>query len=88
MTVKPTRAEGREGMGFTHEEKDVCRVGDGEEVGPVPPLKKGPYGQRMGWLDGTMDSMNMSLNKLGDSEGQGSLECCSPWGRKESDTTE
>ena len=25
---------------------------------------------------------------LGDCEGQGSLECCSPWGRKESDTTE
>ena len=25
---------------------------------------------------------------LGDSEGQVSLECCSPWGRKESDTTE
>ena len=24
----------------------------------------------------------------GDSEGQGSLECCSPWGYKESDTTE
>ena len=24
----------------------------------------------------------------GDSEGQGSLECCSPQGRKESDTTE
>ena len=23
----------------------------------------------------------------GDSEGQGSLACCSPWGRKESDTT-
>ena len=23
----------------------------------------------------------------GDSEGQGSLVCCSPWGRKESDTT-
>ena len=23
---------------------------------------------------------------LGDSEGQGSLMCCSPWGRKESDT--
>ena len=22
-----------------------------------------------------------------DSEGQGSLECCSPWGRKELDTT-
>ena len=25
---------------------------------------------------------------LGDSEGQGSLACYSPWGRKESDTTE
>ena len=24
---------------------------------------------------------------LGDSEGQGALECYSPWGRKESDTT-
>ena len=24
---------------------------------------------------------------LGDREGQGSLACCSPWGRKESDTT-
>ena len=23
----------------------------------------------------------------GDSEGQGSLECCSPWGRKELDMT-
>ena len=25
---------------------------------------------------------------LGNSEGQGSLACCSPWGHKESDTTE
>ena len=25
---------------------------------------------------------------LGDSEGQGSLACCSPWGCKESDVTE
>ena len=24
----------------------------------------------------------------GDSEGQGTLACCSPWGHKESDTTE
>ena len=24
----------------------------------------------------------------GDSEGQGSLKCCSPWGHKELDTTE
>ena len=25
---------------------------------------------------------------VGDGEGQGSLACCSPWGRKESDMTE
>ena len=25
---------------------------------------------------------------LGDSEGQGSMVCCSSWGHKESDTTE
>ena len=25
---------------------------------------------------------------LGDSEGQGSLVCCSPWDQRESDTTE
>ena len=29
-----------------------------------------------------------SEQTLGDSEGQGSLACCSPWGHKESDTTE
>ena len=32
-------------------------------------------------------SVDMSLSKPGDSEGQGSLACCSPWGHKESDTT-
>ena len=42
----------------------------------------------MRWLDGITDSMDMSLRKLGDGEGQGSLVCCSPWGRKESDVTE
>ena len=44
--------------------------------------------QRMRWLDGITDSMDMSLNTPGECEGQGSLECCSPWGHKESDTTE
>ena len=29
-----------------------------------------------------------SEQTLGDSEGQGSLACCSPWGHKELDTTE
>ena len=43
--------------------------------------------QRMRWLDSITDSMDMSLSKLGVSEGQGSLVCCSPWGQKESDMT-
>ena len=45
--------------------------------------------QRMRWLDGIINSMDMSLSKLrGVGDGQGSLACCSPWGHKESDTTE
>ena len=44
--------------------------------------------QRMRWLDGITDSMDMSEQALGDGEGQGSLVCCSPWGHKESGTTE
>ena len=43
--------------------------------------------QRMRWLDGITDSMDMSLT-LGVSDGLGGLTCCSPWGRKESDMTE
>ena len=46
--------------------------------------------QRMRRLDEITVSMDMSLSKQtpGDKEGQGSLACCSPWGREESDTTE
>ena len=44
--------------------------------------------QRMRWLDGIIDSMDISLSKLGVGDGQGGLACCSPWGQKESDTTE
>ena len=44
--------------------------------------------QRMRWLDGITDSMDMSLSRLGVRDGQRSLACCSPWGHKESDTTE
>ena len=40
--------------------------------------------QRMRWLYGIIDSMNMSLSKVR----QGSLACCSPWGHKELDMTE
>ena len=45
--------------------------------------------QRMRWLDGITNSMDMSLSKTrGAGDGQGGLACCSPWGLKESDTTE
>ena len=41
--------------------------------------------QRMRWLDGITDSMDMSL---GVGDGQGGLACCNSWGCKELDTTE
>ena len=44
--------------------------------------------QRMRWPDGITATMEMSLSKLGVDNGHGGLECCSPWGRKEPDTTE
>ena len=44
--------------------------------------------QRMRWLDGITDPMDMSLSKLREMVKEGSLACCSPWGHKESDTTE
>ena len=46
-------------------------------------------GQRMGWLDGITDLMDMSLSKLQETveEREGSLVCCSLWGCRESETT-
>ena len=44
--------------------------------------------ERTRWLDGIINSMDRELAQtLGDSEGWGSLECCSPWGHRGSDTT-
>ena len=48
--------------------------------------------QRMRWLDGITDSMDVSLNNfweiVGNSERKGSLACSSSWGHKELDTTQ
>ena len=44
--------------------------------------------QRMRRLDGITDSMHMSVSKLQEMKGQGSLGCCSPWGCKKSHTAE
>ena len=51
--------------------------------------RRGRGRQRMRWLNGITDSMDVSLSKLwGVGNGQGGLACCSAWGHKESDMTE
>ena len=44
--------------------------------------------QRMRWLDGIIDSMDMNLSKLRELVWTGSLVCCCPWGRRELDYKE
>ena len=52
------------------------------------------WGQKKGMTEDEMVGWHHQLNGhefeqiLGDSEGQGSLACCSPWGLKESDMIE
>ena len=44
--------------------------------------------QRIRWLDGITNSMDMGLGGLQELVMDRVLACCGPWGRKESDTTE
>ena len=41
--------------------------------------------QRMRWLDGITNSVNVNLSKLLETVKEGSLTCCSPWGHSQSD---
>ena len=44
--------------------------------------RRGQQDEMVGWYQ------RLNEQASGDGEGQGSLECCGPWGCKESDTTE
>ena len=45
--------------------------------------------QKMRWLEGISGLEGHEFKQVpGVGDGQGSLTCCSPWGRKESDMTE
>ena len=55
-------------------------------VGKIEGKRKRGW-HRMRWVDGITNSMDMDLGKLGDSNWQRDLACCSPWGCRELDTT-
>ena len=51
-------------------------------------MRAGEGDKKMRWSDGITDLSDEIEQTLGDSEGQGTLACCSPWGCKESDMTQ
>ena len=63
-------------------------------IGKEPDTGKDRRQEEKGMTEDEMVEWHHQLNghefeqTLGVGDGQGSLACCSPWGRKESDTTE
>ena len=63
-------------------------------IGKAPDARKDQRQEEKGTTEDEMVGWHCRLNghefeqTLGDGDGQGSLACCSPWGCKESDTTE
>ena len=73
---------------FTHLMQKADSLEKTLMLGKTEGTRRGRW-QRMRWMDGITDSMDISLSKLtGVGDGQGGLACCSPWGHKESDTIE
>ena len=56
-------------------------------LGKIEEEKRMTQDEMAGWHH-QLDGDDEFKHTRGDSEGQGSLVCCSPQGRKESDTTE
>ena len=58
-------------------------------LGKDPDTGKDWRKEEKGMTEDEIDSMDVSLSKLQELVmDKGSLDCCSPWDRKESDTTE
>jgi len=68
---------------FWPPDAERCHIGKDPDAGK----EKGQ--QRMKWLGGITDSMDMNLSKLGEivEDREEAWQCCSPWGHKESDAT-
>ena len=62
-----------------------CLIGKDSDAGKDWRQTRRRGWQRMRWLNSITDSVDMNQQTLGDSEGQRSLSCSSPWNHKESD---
>ena len=98
--IKPVNPKGNQPWIFirrTDAETEAARHWPSDAKGQL--IRKDPnagkdWSQEKGTTEDEMDGWHYWLNghefeqAPGDGEGQGSLACCSPWSRKESDMTE